>query len=142
MTVSEPIVTLFETIVAVSVPSEKVLYVTPPTVKLRMLSVSPSTSESAVASVMRFPLPTVSSAVVSVSGRAIGASLTAAIVRVRVAVEVPPLPSDTVYVTTGTVPFQLDTGANVYAPLALSVNVPLPVSVAGAPADSVWPSMS
>ena len=65
---------------------------------------------------------------------AIGESLTAVTVIANVPVSVPPLPSLTVYVITGTVPFQLALGVKVYVPSAFTTIVPIPGNVVVTPA--------
>ena len=65
---------------------------------------------------------------------AIGESLTAVTVIANVPVSVPPSPSLTVYVITGTVPFQLAFGVKTYVPFALTTIVPTPGMVAVVPA--------
>ena len=94
--------------------------VTPLTVKFVTLSMSPSTSVSLVRTL---PVATVSSREEPVSVTAIGASFTP--VTVRLSVEVADrLPSVTVTVMAGTMPFQLVFGVKTYLPSAPSVKEP------------------
>ena len=93
---------------------------------------------ASVSLVKTLPETGVSSGVTTLSAIAFGTSFTAVTVTPKVPVLVPPLPSLTVYVIVGTVPFQFAFGVKVYEPSAFTTIVPIPGIVAVVPAGYVY----
>ena len=110
--------------------------VTPLKVKAATVRVSPSTSTSLASTL---PASGASSAPVTASAAATGASFTAETTRFRVEVEVR-LPSETVTTMVGTAPFQLAAGVKRYLPSAPMVRLPRGPRSATVPAAWSTPS--